>query len=112
VVATFPSEYISDAATAAEIARVLRPGGTLAVALWAQLDGDSPYLRAIDLAYRVTLQRSPRAPRPARTVEPPPLPDAQVRLADALAAAGFDVTHSAVATRGGRVHYVVGTLKR
>jgi SAM-dependent methyltransferase len=112
IIATFPSEYIAAAETMSEIRRVLRPGGTVAVALWAQMDGDSPYLRLLDLAYRLTLQRSPRAARPLPNDAgiPAPLPAAQLRLAEALAAAGFHVTHACLPARRGRVHYVVGTL--
>jgi SAM-dependent methyltransferase len=112
LIATFPSEYIAAAGAISEIRRVLRPSGTVAIALWAQMDGDSLYVRLLDLAYRVTLQRSPRAshPQPDPTHVPAPLPAAQVRLAQALAVAGFHVTHASLPARCGRVHYVVGTL--
>ncbi|HWQ14831.1 MAG TPA: class I SAM-dependent methyltransferase [Roseiflexaceae bacterium] len=114
VVATFPSEYIADPAVAAEIRRVLRPGGQVAVALWAQITGDSLYLRALDLAYRLTLQRSPRSPSRSAAdagAGSAPLPAAQRHLADALAACGLRVTHTTVQAPGSRVHYVVGVLE-
>ena len=60
IVATFPTEYIIDTATMAELRRVLRPGGRVVVALAAAFSSDGIYQRLIDLLYRATLQRSPR----------------------------------------------------
>jgi len=60
IVATFPTEYIIDMATMAELRRVLRPGGRVVVALAAAFSSDGIYQRLIDLLYRATLQRSPR----------------------------------------------------
>ena len=60
IVATFPTEYIIDMATLAELRRVLRPGGRAVVALAAAFSSDGFYQRLIDLLYRATLQRSPR----------------------------------------------------
>jgi len=60
IVATFPTEYIIDMATLAELRRVLRPGGRVVVALAAAFSSDGIYQRLIDLLYRATLQRSPR----------------------------------------------------
>ena len=60
IVATFPTEYIIDMATLAELRRVLRPGGRVVVALAAAFSSDGLYQRLIDLLYRATLQRSPR----------------------------------------------------
>jgi len=67
IVATFPTEYILDPTTLAEIRRVLRPGGRLAVLLAATFGHSGLYQRALGLLYRITLQRSPAAPpEPAR----------------------------------------------
>lgn len=55
VLATFPSDYIADPRTGAEIRRVLAPGGRLVIVPLAQLDR-SLYARLVDVAYRLTLQ--------------------------------------------------------
>ncbi|MBX0327177.1 methyltransferase domain-containing protein [Oscillochloris sp. ZM17-4] len=55
VLATFPSEYIADPRTHAEILRVLAPGGRVVILPLAQLDRGL-YARLVDLAYRLTLQ--------------------------------------------------------
>ncbi len=101
IIATFPSEYIAQDATIAEIRRVLRPGGTVAVALWARFADDSPYARLVDAAYRVTLQRSPR---PATTVSNAALH----RFGERFERAGMDVSFREATTPGGIVQYVLG----
>lgn len=57
VVATFPTEYIADAATAHEVARVTNERGRLVVVLGAQLGGQGVSSRVIDWLYRITGQR-------------------------------------------------------
>lgn len=101
IIATFPSEYVAHDATIAEIRRVLRPGGTVALALWARFAGDSLYARLVDAAYRATLQRSPRPATPASL-------DALRRFGERFEHAGMDVSFREVATSGGVVQYVVG----
>jgi ubiquinone/menaquinone biosynthesis C-methylase UbiE len=66
VLATFPADYILDPDTHAEILRVLAPGGRLVIIPTARLDA-SLYARAVNLAYRLTLQAPPHggAPPPA-----------------------------------------------
>jgi ubiquinone/menaquinone biosynthesis C-methylase UbiE len=57
VLATFPTQYIVDPATLAEVRRVLRPGGHLVVVVGAQLSGRDPLSRFIEWLYRITGQR-------------------------------------------------------
>jgi ubiquinone/menaquinone biosynthesis C-methylase UbiE len=59
VVATFPTLYITDPRTLAEIRRVLRPGGRLVVLMAAWITGNSPRERFIRRIYQVTQQVPP-----------------------------------------------------
>ncbi|MFN3761902.1 MAG: class I SAM-dependent methyltransferase [Anaerolineae bacterium] len=56
VVATFPTEFILDPATAREAARVLAPGGTVVVVPVAVPGGRGLLARALRLLYRITGQ--------------------------------------------------------
>jgi ubiquinone/menaquinone biosynthesis C-methylase UbiE len=100
IVATFPTDYIADRATLAEAQRVLRPRGRLVIVLAAAFAQDGPYQRLLDLAYRLTLQHSPRAQldRPPRSA-----------IADRLTQAGFVVEECWELVMGDQVHLVIGT---
>ena len=73
VLATFPTEYIFNPRTLAEIRRVLAPGGRLLIVDAARFTGDGPYERLVDLAYRLTLQGSARHHAPPPDVRVPPI---------------------------------------
>ncbi len=63
VVATFPTEYIFDPATLAEIRRVLQPNGHLVIVLEGELRGPWPIRQVIDWLYQITGQRGVPAPQ-------------------------------------------------
>ncbi|MDQ2999279.1 MAG: class I SAM-dependent methyltransferase [Chloroflexota bacterium] len=98
VVATFPTEYIIDMATLAELQRVLRPGGRVVVALAAAFSSDGLYQRLIDLLYRATLQRSPH--------EQPLGPPVSL-LGRRLAELGFTVAECWEPIANNQVHLVI-----
>ncbi len=56
VVATFPTEFILDPATAREAARVMAPTGSVVVVPVAIPGGRDPLARALRLLYRITRQ--------------------------------------------------------
>ena len=102
VVATFPTEYIIDLATLAELRRVLRPGGRVVVALAAAFSSDGLYQRLVDLLYRATLQRSPH--------EQPLGPPVSL-LGQNLAEIGFMVTEHWESVASNQVHLVIAESK-
>ena len=57
VVATFPTPFIVQPDTLAEIARVLRPAGRLVIVAGARLTGRDPLSRFVEWLYRLTGQR-------------------------------------------------------
>jgi ubiquinone/menaquinone biosynthesis C-methylase UbiE len=123
IVATFPSEYIVEHATLSEARRVLRAGGHLVIVPVAQFTTDGLYERVMDIAYRVTLQQSPRSVRKTRS--PDDAMPAQVEIQSqysapqaaqlpaiqfggALSRAGFQVQEQWVAAPGGKVYLAIG----
>ena len=102
LVATFPSEYIVAAATCSEAQRVLRPGGQVIILLGAQFRASGTYRQAIDLLYRLTLQR-------------PVLAAAEPTAAHSLVGtcyteAGFAVREFLIACRNVDVHIIVARV--
>jgi ubiquinone/menaquinone biosynthesis C-methylase UbiE len=113
VVATFPSEYIAERNTLAEAWRVLSPGGRLVVALGAQFGDDGLYARLVDLAYRLTGQRSPlRDSTSATGVQPAPADAFLHQLKQTLTQTGFQVQDQWVAAPGGSVYIIIGEANR
>ncbi len=62
VVSTFPTEFIVDPATLAEVYRVLQPAGRLVFVPNGTLTGGGPARQGLELAYRATGQRGPWPP--------------------------------------------------
>ncbi len=58
-VSAFPTEYIADPRTLAEVARVTNTRGRLVVVLGAQFGQRTPSTRFVDWLYRITGQREP-----------------------------------------------------
>jgi len=70
VLATFPTNYIFDPRTLAEIQRVLRPGGKLVVLMAAWITGNSPIEQLMAFVTRVTRQTPPPDEDLSRCIEP------------------------------------------
>jgi ubiquinone/menaquinone biosynthesis C-methylase UbiE len=79
VLATFPTEYLVDPSSLAEIARVLTPGGALIVIPAAWIDGTSLIDRSLSTLFRITRQAPPRESASSAALTAP------------LTNAGFDV---------------------
>lgn len=83
VLATFPTEYIIHPDTLAEIRRVLTPNGRLVIVDAGHFLDNGLYERLVDLAYRLTFQRSVRP-----LIDQPPDISDDVRI-EHLQRAGF-----------------------
>lgn len=95
-ISTFPSEYIFDSLTQAEIHRVLTPEGQLVVVASAQIRPRFPWEVLSRWLYRVTGES----------------PAADERWLDPVRRAGFDVRFKVVSIPGADVLQVVGTPSR
>ena len=95
VAATFPSEFIFETQTLAEIRRVLKPGGQLVLVPSAWITGKNGLERLAAGLFRLTGQAG---------VLELVLPSMQGRIA----ASGFSVRHALVETQGSRVLVMVG----
>lgn len=69
VIATFPTPYIFEPETLAEVARVLRPQGRLIVVMEGHLLAPAPLRRFVDWLYQITAQRNVSDAAPLRRFE-------------------------------------------
>lgn len=107
VLSTFPTDYIIDPHTLAEVKRVLGENGRLVILPQAQLTGRGPIQRLIELAFHLTGQR--------QGVSQPYVAGNEVAalglLGPALVAAGFLVKFHVVRLSGSVVLVVVAWLR-
>jgi ubiquinone/menaquinone biosynthesis C-methylase UbiE len=85
VLSTFPAEFVFHPDTLREVARVLAPGGRFVIVPSASLRGSGALTGLVELAYRVTGQRTALA-------------DVEPRVRDAFAAAGMTFASQRVPT--------------
>ena len=102
LVATFPSEYIVAPTTRSEARRVLRPGGQVVILLGAQFRASDTYRQAIDLLYRLTLQR------PVLAAEEPTA--AHSLVGARYAEAGFTVRELLITCRNADIHVIIAQV--
>lgn len=99
VVATFPTLYIVDPQTLAEIRRVLAPGGRLVVLTTAWITGHSLPERVLHWLYNITGKSPPENARLENIVDP-------------FTQAGFQASIRFVEPKGSRLMFVVAKVGR
>jgi ubiquinone/menaquinone biosynthesis C-methylase UbiE len=103
VLATFPTDYIIDPQTIAEVRRILAENGRFVILPQAQLTGRGPIHRLIELAFRITGQRAVFSEQYSVFSEPLEIEGGMASfgpLAEALAAGGFAVKQYVVRLPG------------
>jgi ubiquinone/menaquinone biosynthesis C-methylase UbiE len=108
VLATFPTEYIVDAATLQNIAHVLAPNGRLIIVPQAQLTGSGRVVRLLEWLYTITGQRGSDDSAKIQAALPANWQFFQARLAEN----GFDCQFNEVQLESSRVTIIVGTKTR
>ncbi len=107
VLATFPTDYIADPQTLAEVKRVLAVNGRFIILPYAQLTGRGPIHRLIELAFRLTGQKQGFSESYSAASEVLALGP----LGQALVAAGFVVRPHLVRLPGSVALVVVAGLE-
>jgi ubiquinone/menaquinone biosynthesis C-methylase UbiE len=105
VLATFPTEFISDVKSLEEIHRVLRQDGRLVIVPQAQLTGGSIPVRLLEMLYRITGQRNVPHDGSEQIHRSNPYQIMKQRFSEA----GFDVRMKRVMQPGSEVIIVVAT---
>lgn len=95
VLSTFPTDYIINPSTLCEVKRVLRPNGRLIIVPQAKLTGRTPIHRLIELAFRLTGQRTLATDQQVAVDEATWGP-----LHQALTAVGFSLTQHIITLPG------------
>jgi ubiquinone/menaquinone biosynthesis C-methylase UbiE len=100
VAATFPAEYFWDLRTLQEVARVLRPGGTLLALPAAWITGSKPLQQAAHWLFQITGQAPARQDGPFLE-----------EIISRLNSAGFQVDHEYKALKDSTVLLLIARKK-
>ncbi len=107
ILSTFPTEFIADRATVAEMHRLLREKGRFVIVPQARLTGGSPAIRALEFLYRITGQRNTPSPAGASESTTPAF-DLVRRHFESV---GFDMRLEIVAQPGSEVTIIVASKR-
>jgi ubiquinone/menaquinone biosynthesis C-methylase UbiE len=113
VLATFPTDYVIEPRTIAQVKRVLGENGRLVILPQAQLTGRGPIHRLIELAFRITGQRAVFSEQYSVFSEPLEIEGGTEGfgpLAEALAAGGFAVRQHVVRLPGSVALIIVARM--